>query len=70
MRMAVSGIPYSSTNEGGFGMNPLICGVTDNWVHQREERDSPGAGCTERDSGICGAAFLGARVLGVDGGPG
>ena len=47
-----------------------VRGVAGDWVYQREECDSLGAGVRGAEEEFCGAAFLGARILGVNRGPG
>ena len=45
-----------------------VFGVQRDGVHQGQERDSSGAGVRRATKELRGAAFLGARILGIDGG--
>src|SRR5215472_6000230 len=47
-----------------------VRGVASDGVYQRKECDPPGTGVRRAKEKFCGAAFLGARVLRVHGGPG
>ena len=47
-----------------------VRGVAGGRVHQGQERDSPGAGVRRAEAQLRGPAFLGARILRLDGGAG
>jgi len=44
--------------------------VASDWIHKREERDTPGESVRGEEAQFCGAALLGTRVLGVHSGTG
>ena len=45
-----------------------VCGVASDWIYQRQECDSSGAGVGRAEAEFRRAALLGTRILGVHGG--
>src|SRR6516164_7788018 len=45
-----------------------VCGVASDWIYQRQEYDSSGAGVRRAETEFRRAALLGTRILGVHGG--
>jgi hypothetical protein len=43
-----------------------VCDVASDWVYQSKECDSSGTSVRRAEEKCCGAAFLGARVLGIN----